>query len=178
MAKASASTLNTTLKNVLPFYRLASPQTHNLVPAPIKATTHAAAFDCFAASREFYRARKGELHDIEPHDARQFDLIKYSTGTVFEIPENHVGLAFARSSICKMPLILANGTGVIDSDFRGELCFIFRILDAEDISETSYQLGQRIGQLLIVTAPALELIETTKLSPTSRGSGAFGSTGL
>lgn len=146
--------------------------------APVKATSGAAGYDCFALNREFLTYKDGELVAVEPGHARQFDIVKYSTGVRLEIPEGYTGLTFARSSISKMPLIMANTTGVIDSDYRGEVIFMFRILNPEDITETAYKIGDRIGQLVLVELGDLELKISNKLSDTSRGSGAYGSTGL
>ena len=40
-----------------------------------------------------------------------------------------------------------------------------------------YSLGDRIGQLVIVQLPAIELEEADALSESDRGAGGFGSTG-
>lgn len=145
--------------------------------APVKATAGAAGFDCFALSLEFLTYKDGELEVIEPGQAKQFDLVKYSTGVSLEIPEGFVGLTFARSSITKMPLIMANTTGVIDSDYRGEVIFMFRILNPGNIAKTAYKIGDRIGQLVLVELGDFKLEESGKLTDSARGSGAYGSTG-
>lgn len=41
----------------------------------------------------------------------------------------------------------------------------------------SYNVGDRIGQLVIVKHPYIELCETDELSETERGAGGYGSTG-
>lgn len=145
--------------------------------APAKASLGAAGFDCFAFKREFLASKRGELIPIKPGEARPFDLVRYSTGVSVEIPDYYVGLALARSSVSKMPLIMANTTGVIDSDFRGEVSFTFRILDAADIERAAYQVGDRIGQLVFIKLADFELADVPELSDSARGSGAFGSTG-
>ena len=43
------------------------------------------------------------------------------TGVSVKIPNGNVGLLFARSSLSKKGLLLANGVGVIDSDYREKL---------------------------------------------------------
>jgi dUTP pyrophosphatase len=40
-----------------------------------------------------------------------------------------------------------------------------------------YQIGDRIGQLMILPYPAVELVEAEELSSSERGEGGFGSTG-
>ncbi|HEU5005038.1 MAG TPA: hypothetical protein VFT49_03060 [Candidatus Saccharimonadales bacterium] len=144
---------------------------------PKKATPGAAGLDFVAIKREFFKVENGEFKNIEPTEARQFDLVRYRTGIFIELPEGCVALAFARSSIAKMPLIMANTTGVIDSDYRGEIMFMFRILNPENIVETAYQIGDRIGQLVIMKVEDAELIKTDELNSSHRGDGAYGSTG-
>ena len=41
----------------------------------------------------------------------------------------------------------------------------------------TYISGTKVGQLMIVPYPIVELIETSELSITDRGHGGFGSTG-
>ena len=100
--------------------------------------------------------------------------LKYDTGIAVEIPPGYVGLAFPRSSICKTGLSLANSVGVIDSDYRGSISFVF-YKGAELIEPYSY--GDRIGQLVIVPIPEVEFVEAEELSETERGEGGYGSTG-
>lgn len=102
-------------------------------------------------------------------------VIRYSTGLAFEIPEGHVGLLFPRSSIYTKDMTLTNCVGVLDSDYRGEVSFLFRVPELE--SAELYRIGDRIGQLVIVPIPRVEVLETEELSDTARGSGGFGSTG-
>lgn len=97
------------------------------------------------------------------------------TGIAVEIPEGYHGKIFLRSSIgAETKLRLANGTGIIDSDYRGEILLLI-----ENIGQfTEYiQAGQRIAQLILEsnTPLSIEIVET--LSETERGSAGFGSTG-
>jgi dUTP pyrophosphatase len=100
-------------------------------------------------------------------------MVTYGTGLAFEIPEGHVGLIFPRSSISKTTLNLSNSVGVIDSGYRGEIMFKFRYLENGDV----YEVGDRIGQLVIIELPKVNIIEVQELSSTERGEGGFGSTG-
>ena len=56
----------------------------------------------------------------------KYGNVEYGTGLAIEIPEGYVGLLFARSSISKQDLSLANAVGVIDSGYRGEIKFKFK----------------------------------------------------
>ena len=107
----------------------------------------------------------------------------YGTGLAVEIPYGYVGLIFPRSSIMKKDLSLTNSVGVIDSGYRGEIKFAFRKHDTTmpafgfPIPSESYEVGDRIGQLIIMPYPSIELVESEELSSTERGEGGFGSSG-
>lgn len=108
------------------------------------------------------------------------NLIRYSTGLSIEIPRGYVGLIFPRSSIFKLPLALSNAVGVIDSDYRGEIKFVFRRLPKELnnlFDPDRYKIGERAGQLVVVKHEELEFEEAQSLSETDRGGAGFGSTG-
>jgi dUTP pyrophosphatase len=101
--------------------------------------------------------------------------ITYGTDISMEIPEGFVGLVFPRSSIRKYELNLSNSVGVIDSGYRGELQATFRKTHG-DASET-YNVGDKIFQMIIIPYPQIEFEEVDELSDTERGEGGFGSTG-
>ena len=101
--------------------------------------------------------------------------IVFNTGIAIEIPSDHVGLLFPRSSVTKTELFLGNSVGVIDSNYRGDIMLKFTKVKSRGMK--SYYPGDKIGQLLIVPRPLVTLREVDKLSETNRGSGGFGSTG-
>ncbi len=130
--------------------------------------------------------------------------IEYGTGLAFEVPEGYVMLIFPRSSNSKMDLLLANSVGVLDSGYRGELKLRFKrnyrienlpseatnneftttsILWGEDTKDYRinacdwYNVGDKVGQIMIIPYPQIEFNEVEELSETQRGSGGFGSTG-
>jgi len=100
------------------------------------------------------------------------NLITYGTGLAFEIPKGYVGLVFPRSSIYKKDLTLSNSVGVIDSGYRGEVKLKFKNNDYRD-----YDIGDRIGQMIIMPYPQVEFEEVDELDETERGDGGFGSSG-
>ena len=105
-----------------------------------------------------------------------FDHIEYGTGLAIEIPKGYVGLIFPRSSIYKTNLELSNSVGVIDSGYRGEIKFKFyEALGYNDAEE--YQIGDRIGQIMIIPYPEIEFEQVKELETSERGSGGYGSTG-
>jgi len=105
------------------------------------------------------------------------DYVSYKTGLAFEIPEGYVGLLFPRSSNSKKDLLLTNSVGVIDSGYRGEIEFRFKpILNGKTENILLYNVGDRVGQIMILPYPEIEFIESQELSSTERGDGGFGST--
>lgn len=108
------------------------------------------------------------------------DIIEYDTGIGFEIPLGYVGLVFPRSSVYTRQLMLANSVGVIDSDYRGPVKLMY--VNRKDLSishahDSEYAVGERIGQIVFVPTPEIQLVESETLSSTDRGTGGFGSTG-
>jgi dUTP pyrophosphatase len=100
-------------------------------------------------------------------------MVTYDTGIAMEIPEGYVGLVFPRSSVSKTSLILSNSVGVIDSGYRGSIMFKFRYPEEGMV----YEIGERVGQIIIVPYPQITFNEVQELSSTDRGDGGFGSTG-
>lgn len=110
----------------------------------------------------------------------------YKTGIAVEIPSGHVGLLFSRSSVTNFGQILGNGVGVIDENYRGEVQLRFydltrcssKIQDGvHDNQLNPYKVGDRIGQLVILKLPNIEIEQSDELSSTDRGVGGFGSSG-
>lgn len=113
--------------------------------------------------------------------------VEYGTGIAVEIPEGYVGLLFPRSSISKTSLVLANHVGVVDSGYRGEIKFRFKDtkmktkvmygIEQFHCGETAYEVGERIGQLMIIPYPKIQFEEVEELETADRGDAGFGSTG-
>ena len=101
----------------------------------------------------------------------------YGTNRAFEIPQGYVGLLFPRSSNANKDLLLSNSVGVLDSGYRGEVMFKFKYNSSLEDRMKSYQVGDRIGQLIIIPYPTIEFVESEELSETERGYGSYGSTG-
>ena len=98
------------------------------------------------------------------------------TGLAVSIPQGYVGLVFARSGLAtKQGIALANGVGVIDSDYRGEVKVALINLSSEPVT---IQHGERIAQLAVMPVVQVTPVEVDDLDQTDRGAGGFGSTGL
>lgn len=100
-----------------------------------------------------------------------YGYLEYDTGISIEIPENHVGLVFPRSSVSNTGLILANAVGVVDSNYRGPIKCRFKAIPNSNV----YNSGDRIAQLIILPIPQITFEEVEELSNTERGSKGFGS---
>lgn len=108
-----------------------------------------------------------KLYDAIPY-------IEYGTGLSVEIPPGYVGLIFSRSSVTNRSLMLKNAVGVIDSSYRGEIKFRFQPVG----NESFYNVGERIGQMIIVPYPEIQPEFAEELSNTERGDGGYGHTGV
>ena len=98
--------------------------------------------------------------------------IKYGFGLAIEIPIGYVGLVFPRSSCYKQRQLLSNCVGVVDSGYRGEISAVMI-----GTSEMSYEIGDRVAQIIIMPYPQIAFEEVEELSKTERGTGGYGSTG-
>lgn len=137
---------------------------------PVRATPGSACFDIFALSD-----RSGMADLPQPLPTEFVGSCTFGTGLAFEVPPGHVLLVFSRSGHgFKHGVRLANCTGVIDSDYRGEL-MVRLTVDGED--SFVVREGDRIAQAMLVELPAVALVEAETLSETERGTGGLGSTG-
>ena len=97
------------------------------------------------------------------------------TGIAIECERRDIAaIICARSGLAtKHGIALANGIGVVDSDYRGEI-----MVSCINLSDKSYTVmsGERIAQLMLVPVAVGKFIEG-ELSETERGNGGFGSTG-
>ncbi len=133
---------------------------------PKYATGGSAALDLCAALDE------GEKIVLAPGERR---LIP--TGIALEPESNDVvAVIAARSGLgTKKGICLSNGIGVIDSDYRGEVCVGLFNTGKEDFT---IERGDRIAQMMFLPVFAANLIESEELDFTERGAGGFGSTGV
>ena len=134
--------------------------------APEYATDGSAAVDLRAALDE------GEVVTIAPGERA---LIP--TGLAIS-PESSdvVGIIAGRSGLgVKKGVTLSNSIGVIDSDYRGEICvgLINRGNEPFEVHR-----GDRIAQMMFMPVYTANFIEAAALDDTARGAGGFGSTGV
>lgn len=92
------------------------------------------------------------------------------TGIAAEIPDGYFGLVLGRSSVAKRGADVI--AGVIDSGYRGEWH-----VQIHGFTKVEFERGDKIGQVVILPVPQVEVVEVDELSPSARGSGGFGSSG-
>ena len=130
---------------------------------PFRATEGSAGMDLYACI--------DDAVIIPPHEIRVLP-----TGFAIELESaDYVAYIFARSGLAvKHGIAPANCVGVIDSDYRGEVCV--GLVNQTDQAFTVMP-GERIAQMVIspVILPQIEIVD--ELSDTDRGAGGFGSTG-
>lgn len=98
------------------------------------------------------------------------------TGVRLAIPEGHVGLQFPRSGLgCNHGICLANGTGVIDSGYRGEVKAKLLNLGSEPFTISH---GDRVCQLVVVPYTRCRFWTVGELPASDRGEDGYGSTGV
>ena len=137
---------------------------HAGVQLPAQQTEGAACFDVYTSEAAYIPpARAGERAHL------------IHTGLAFEIPEGYHMKVFLRSSTgLNTKLRLANQTGIIDSDYRGELNLIVENLGSTPIR---IPVGARLAQILIEKNIDVAFEETDTLTDTARGAAPSGSTG-
>ena len=129
------------------------------IKLPTRATAHSAGYD-------FYSPVDVIIH---PNESAMI-----WTGVKAHMYYDTVLLLFVRSSMGKHPVVIANGTGVVDSDYYGNESndgnIGFRLLN---LGDTPYEIkvGDRIGQGVFVKYDTVKDDEATQTR-----TGGYGST--
>jgi len=101
----------------------------------------------------------------------------FHTGLAFKVPDGHAMLIYSRSGHgFKKDIRLSNCTGILDSDYTGEL-MVKLASDSPAGEPFIVAHGDRIAQAMIVPVEQCEFIEVDALPETERGDGGFGSSG-
>lgn len=136
-------------------------QLHPAIELPAYQTEGAAAMDLQAAVDDPIVLEPGERQVIP-------------VGFAIELPQGFEAQIRSRSGLTiKQGLVIANGVGTIDSDYRGEVGAI--VVNISDQPVTIEPL-QRIAQMVIARYEQISWQPTEELSKTTRQEGAYGST--
>lgn len=130
---------------------------------PKRATAGSAGMDLYACIDEPITLAPGQLAIVP-------------TGIAIALPDNScAAFLYARSGLgVKHGICLSNGVGVIDSDYRGEIC-----AGLCNVSDKPYTIepDERVCQMVIAPVLTPDVVEASELDNTDRGEGGFGSTG-
>ena len=130
---------------------------------PKRATTGSAGMDLYACIDKPITLAPGQLAIVP-------------TGIAIALPDNTcAAFLYARSGLgVKHGICLSNGVGVIDSDYRGEIC-----AGLCNVSDKTYTIepDERVCQMVIAPVLTPDVVEASELDDTDRGEGGFGSTG-
>jgi len=118
-----------------------------------------------------------DLYALEETIVRRNVSSMIKTGLAIAIPMGWEGQIRCRSSLGKKGMIMPNGIGTIDSDYRGELMVLATWIGEGD--EFVVQKGERVAQILFSKVPTVKFVERKleDLGSTQRGKGGFGSSG-
>jgi dUTP pyrophosphatase len=143
----------------LPYTKL-SPSAHE----PSQGSEWAAGYDLYA--------------DLEGKDRISLapgEVRKISTGIAIALPQYTFGALYPRSGMAtKRGLVLANGTGIIDADYRG--CVIAALKNTSNELQV-VEHGERIAQLIVQPFVPVQFVEKENIGTTARGDKGFGSSG-
>jgi dUTP pyrophosphatase len=147
------------------FFEVAKEWMYHDINLPKRQTTHSAGYDFEAAEDvsivPIWRSVINHM-TIKPQ--------KVHTGITVSMGDNESLLVFNRSSNpIKRLLMLANGTGVIDADYKGEITFDFWNFSLKPVH---IEKGDRIGQGIFIKF----LLSDNDIKPTKERTGGNGST--
>lgn len=130
---------------------------------PIKGSLHAACYDAYVNSITFEKN----------------ETVVIGLGFATSIPKGYKGVIVPRSGFTKVPWVMNNGIGKIDSDYRGEWMMKIKPLQGKlEDNSLPFTIGDRCCQIYFDKVIDIEFEETFSLDETDRGSGGFGSSGL
>jgi dUTP pyrophosphatase len=101
-----------------------------------------------------------------------------ATGLAVEIPRGYELQIRARSGMAAKGVMVVNGPGTIDSDYRGHVKILLTYVNELQYGRFQIEVGDRIAQAVLAPVTRAKLIEVEELSDTERGEGGFGSTGV
>tara|TARA_Y100000739_G_C20415488_1_gene376471 strand:- start:182 stop:649 length:468 start_codon:yes stop_codon:yes gene_type:complete len=133
------------------------------IPLPHIATDGSAGMDMRACIDEEVKVTPGET-------------VLIPTGIAIYIADNKLAaVLLPRSGLGhKYGLVLGNLTGLIDSDYQGQI-----FISCWNRSSTSYSIkpGERIAQMVFVPVEQVEFDIVQEFNQTDRGEGGFGHSG-
>ena len=127
------------------------------------------------------RATKGSLGldlkaklDTDEIILNPLETIKIKAGFSIAIPDGYHAKIVSRSGMSSKGIIVTNAPGIIDSDYRNDICVLLT-----NIGKQPYKLENktRVAQMFFEKNIDTEFVQVTSLNETERA-GGFGSTGV
>ena len=112
----------------------------------------------------------------DPVKLNPMERILIPTGLYIALPEGYGADIKTRSGLAlKYGIIVLNGDGLIDADYRNEIgVILFNACNEPFLINP----GDRIAQMTVTKYEKVEWKEVSELDETERGKGGFGSTGV
>jgi deoxyuridine 5'-triphosphate nucleotidohydrolase len=143
-----------------------------------------------APSKSRYSDTGYDLTIISEYKRLTSNTVIYDTGIQLEIPNGYYVEIVPRSSISRSGYMLANNVGIIDQGYRGNIYVALTKINDEtpDINDlTDWRLPWKCCQMIVkkhiysrlvmANMPNMVSDKEVEIEKSSRGSGAFGSTG-
>ena len=146
-------------ENFVSLQKIKVKKIHSLAKLPERQTSGSVGYDMCTVEEIYF-------------PPKEVTLVR--TGISIELPKGYHAELYTRSSWGTRGLHLANGVGVIDCDYRGELIFAYFNGSAGKLNVAP---GIRIGQMVLRKTHILDVEEVDSLDSTEREYGGFGSTG-
>jgi dUTP pyrophosphatase len=147
-------------------------------PLPQKETTLAAGIDLRLCTTKDVYLYKNQVLTVPLGISLDLSQFQHTFGQL-------AGFLYVRSSVGKKGVTLANGTGIIDADYQGEIKAMLTYTPLNKDTDNSIydfvvlKAGMRICQLVLMHVPHVKLTQVQEFqSETERGAGGFGSTGV
>lgn len=135
---------------------------HDGIQIPTYATRGAACVDLRAELQEPIFLHPGEVR-------------KFGTGLAIYIEDPaYCGKIYPRSGLGTKGIVLANGVGIVDADYQGEV-----IVALWNRSDDRYEIqpGERMAQMCCEVVERFAFQEVSEFVASERGDSGFGSTG-
>lgn len=132
--------------------------------------------DAIIPSYQSPEAAGFDLHALHSHTLKAGERMLIPTGLAFEVENGFELQVRPRSGLAlKNGISVLNTPGTVDSDYRGEIRVLLINHSNEDFCINA---KERIAQAVVCAVWRASFEEVSELSPSVRGEGGFGSSGI
>jgi len=146
---------------------------------PTRATKGSAAYDLYAPGAidrctAYIRGAVLQEGSGDRVSLKPGAMIRLGLGFSTIIPPGYMGVIASRSGMGSKGLVVTQGIGIIDSDYRGT--WAVPLTNRSD-EMWSINTGDRVAQVFFLPTLSVNWVSDEVSDTTERGSGGFGSTG-